>query len=62
MGLTAGAIKVVTDRKVSYIYGRLTEAEASKAVDVARGVQGVVKVVRVVEVITADELKAILGK
>ncbi|MEY2687876.1 MAG: hypothetical protein RL375_2074 [Pseudomonadota bacterium] len=61
-GMAGNAFKVVTDRRVVYLFGRVTEQEASRAVDIARGVQGVQKVVRMVEIITAEELKSILGK
>ncbi|MFM2067875.1 MAG: hypothetical protein RLZZ584_2784 [Pseudomonadota bacterium] len=61
-GVSVGAFKVFTDRRVVYLFGRVTEAEANRAIDLARGVQGVQKVVRMVEIITQDELKSILGK
>jgi osmotically-inducible protein OsmY len=61
-GMGANAFKVVTDRRVVYLFGRVTEQEAARAVDLARGVQGVHKVVRMVEIITAEELKSIQGK
>jgi osmotically-inducible protein OsmY len=61
-GVSVGAFKIQTDRRVVYLFGRVTEAEATRAVDLARGVQGVQKVVRMVEIITADELKSIQGK
>jgi osmotically-inducible protein OsmY len=55
----ANAIKVVTERGVVYLMGRVTEKEATKAADIARGVSGVKKVVRVFEIITDAELKAL---
>lgn len=61
-GMVANAFKVVTDRRVVYLFGRVTEQEAARAVDLARGVQGVHKVVRMVEIITPEELKSIQGK
>jgi osmotically-inducible protein OsmY len=61
-GVSVGAFKIQTDRRVVYLFGRVTEAEATRAVDLARGVQGVQKVVRLVEVITPEELKSIQGK
>jgi osmotically-inducible protein OsmY len=57
--LQAQAIKVVTERGIVYLMGRVTEREADRSVEVARGVGGVKKVVRVFEIITEDELKAI---
>ena len=50
------AYKVVTERGVVYLMGRVTEREAGRAADIARGVSGVRKVVRVFEVVTESEL------
>jgi osmotically-inducible protein OsmY len=52
----ANAIKVVTERGTVYLMGRVTEREANRASEIARGVSGVQKVVRVFEVITEAEL------
>ncbi|MFT3954252.1 MAG: BON domain-containing protein [Piscinibacter sp.] len=52
----ANAIKVTTERSVVYLMGRVTEREANRASDIARGVPGVQKVVKVFEVITEAEL------
>jgi BON domain len=46
----------VTHRGTVYLMGRLTEREAQRATEVARGVAGVVKVVRVFEILTEAEL------
>ncbi|HKX93174.1 MAG TPA: BON domain-containing protein [Methylibium sp.] len=54
--LFANAFKVVTERGVVYLMGRVTEREATRAVDIARGVAGVRKVVRAFEVISEEEL------
>jgi osmotically-inducible protein OsmY len=54
--LFANSIKVVTHRGTVYLMGRVTEREATRATEVARGVSGVVKVVRVFEVLTESEL------
>jgi hypothetical protein len=40
--------------------GRVTEREAARAADVARSVPGVLKVVRVFEIVTEAELDTIL--
>jgi osmotically-inducible protein OsmY len=56
----ATAIKVLTERGTVYLMGRVTEREASRAVELARGISGVQKVVRVFEVLTEAEL-ATLG-
>ena len=52
----SGAYKVVTERGVVYLMGRVTEREANRAAEIARGVSGVVKVVKVFEVVTEGEL------
>ena len=54
--LFSNAIKVVTSNRTVYLMGRVTEREAHRAAEVARGVDGVRKVVRVFEVITEAEL------
>jgi osmotically-inducible protein OsmY len=56
----AAAFKVVTERGVVYLMGRVTEREANRATDLARGVSGVQKVVKVFEILTEAEL-ATLG-
>ena len=52
----ANAYKVVTERGVVYLMGRVTEREATRATDIARGVSGVRKVVRVFEIVGEAEL------
>lgn len=52
----ANAFKVVTERGVVYLMGRVTEREAARASDIARGIPGVLKVVRVFEILTEAEL------
>ena len=54
--LFSNSIKVTTHRGVVYLMGRVTEREANRASEVARGVSGVTKVVRVFEVISESEL------
>jgi osmotically-inducible protein OsmY len=54
--LFAHSVKVITHRGTVYLMGRVTEREANRASEVARGVSGVVKVVRVFEVLTESEL------
>lgn len=56
--LDATAVKVVTERGVVHLMGRVTEAEAQRAAELARGVRGVQKVVRVFELISPEELAA----
>ncbi len=55
--LQANAVKVVTERGIVYLMGRVTTREAQRATDIARGVSGVAKVVRVFEDISEEELK-----
>ena len=56
----ANAFKVVADRGVVYLMGRVTEREAQRGSDIARSVSGVQKVVRVFEILSEAEL-ATLG-
>lgn len=60
--LHASAVKVVTERGVVYLMGRVTEREATRASDIARGVAGVQKVVRVFEVVSEAELASTVPK
>jgi osmotically-inducible protein OsmY len=55
----ANAYKVVADRGVIYLMGRVTEREAQRGAEVARSVSGVQKVVRVFEILTEAELAAL---
>lgn len=55
--LYANAIKVVTERGSVYLMGRVTQREGQLAADVARGVSGVKKVVKVFEYISEDDLR-----
>ena len=55
--LFANAFKVVTERGTVYLMGRVTQREANRATDLARGIDGVKKVVRVVELISEEELQ-----
>jgi len=53
----ANAFKVVTERGIVYLMGRVTPREAQRATDITRGIGGVAKVVRVFEDISEEELK-----
>lgn len=55
----ANVYKVVTERGTVYLMGRVTQREAQRATDVARGVGGVKRVVRVFEYITEEELRSL---
>ena len=56
----ANAFKVVTERGIVYLMGRVSEREATRGADIARSVSGVQKVVRVFEMLSDQEL-ATLG-
>ena len=60
--IQANAFKVLTERGIVYLMGRVTEREATRASDIARGVGGVQKVVRVFEIVTDAELADIQPK
>lgn len=55
--LFANAFKVVTERGTTYLMGRVTQREADHATNIARSISGVLKVVRVLEIISEDELQ-----
>lgn len=55
--LQVNAIKVVTERGVLYLMGRVTPREAKRATDIARSIGGVIKVVRVFDEISEQELQ-----
>ena len=57
--LYANAVKVTTERGVVYLMGRVTEREAERASDLARSINGVQKVVKVVEIVSDAELAEI---
>ncbi len=50
--LQVNAVKVVTERGIVYLMGRVTAREAKRATDIARSIGGVTKVVRVFEEIS----------
>jgi osmotically-inducible protein OsmY len=56
--ISANSYQVVTERGVVYLQGRVTQREGQIGADVARGVSGVTKVVKVFEYITDDEWKS----
>lgn len=56
--LYANAFKVVTEGSVVYLLGRVTQREGNQAAEVAASVGGVRKVVKVLEYISEEELKA----
>lgn len=58
--LFASAFKVVTERGVVYLMGRVTQREAKSATEKTRNVNGVNKVVRLFEIISEEELRGLL--
>ena len=54
--IQSSAIKVVTERGIVYLMGRVTEREAVRASEIARAQASVMKVVRVFEILTEDQL------
>ena len=60
--LFSNAFKVVTERGTTYLMGRVTQREADRATDIARSTTGVHKVVRVLEIISDEELANTLPK
>lgn len=60
--LQATAVKIVTERGIVYLMGIATEREAARAAEVARGVGGVQKVVRVFQIVSESELANIEQK
>lgn len=59
--LYANSIKVVTEAGVVYLMGRVTQREGKLAGQIASGVGGVRKVMRIFEYITEEELKQLTG-
>ena len=57
--ISANSFKVVTERNIVYLMGRVSQREANRATEIARGVSGVSKVVRVFEIVSEEELRSI---
>ena len=55
--ISATSFKVVTERGTVYLMGRVTQREGQVAADVARGVSGVQRVIKIFDYITEDELR-----
>ena len=55
----ANAYKVVTEKSIVYLMGRVTREEGDRAAETARGVSGVQKVVKVFDYLTDAELAQI---
>jgi osmotically-inducible protein OsmY len=54
--LFLNAFKVFTENGTVYLMGRVTQREADRVTNIARGTSGVSKVIRVFEIVTEDEL------
>lgn len=57
----ANAFKVVTERGNVYLMGRVTQREANRATEMTRSVPGVERVVRVLEIISEEDLQRLGG-
>jgi osmotically-inducible protein OsmY len=58
--LFASAFKVTTERGTTYLMGRVTQREATRATEIARNISGVQRVVRLFEIISEEELARML--
>ncbi|MBX3653572.1 MAG: BON domain-containing protein [Ramlibacter sp.] len=58
--LYANAFKVVTERGTTFLMGRVTQREADRATAITRTVGGVQRVVRILEIISEEELQRML--
>lgn len=54
--ISSSAFKVVTERGVVFLLGRVTAREADRATDITRRTNGVQKVVRLFEIISEEDL------
>lgn len=59
--LKSNAFKVVTERGTVYLLGRVTQREADRATEVVRATPGVQKVVRVLDILSEEELARLLS-
>ncbi len=58
--LFSNAFKVVTERGTTYVMGRVTQREADRATNIITATPGVQKLVRVLEIISEEELARML--
>ena len=56
----ANSFKVVTERGTTFLMGRVTQREARRATEITRSIGGVQRVVRVLEIISEEELQRTL--
>jgi len=52
----SNAFKVTTERGTVYLMGRVSQREANRATEVITGTTGVQRLVRILEIISEDEL------
>ena len=60
--LSANAFKVTTERGTVYLMGRVTQRESNRATEVVTGTSGVQRLVRILEIISEDELARMLAQ
>jgi osmotically-inducible protein OsmY len=58
--LLSGAYVVSTERGTVYLMGRVTQREANRGAEVAQGIPGVKKVVKLFEIISEDEYRRLV--
>jgi osmotically-inducible protein OsmY len=58
--LFSNSFKIVTERGITYVMGRVTQREANRATDIITATPGVLKVVRVLEILSEEELTRML--
>ncbi len=58
--LFANSFKVTTERGTTYLMGSVTQREATRGSEVARNTPGVQRVIRLLEIITEEELSKML--
>jgi osmotically-inducible protein OsmY len=58
--LYANSFKIVTERGTTYMMGRVTQREANRGTEIARTTPGVQRVVRVLEIISEEDLQRLL--
>jgi osmotically-inducible protein OsmY len=59
--LYGSAYKVVTEAGTVFLMGRVTQREGNQAASLAAGVSGVLRVVKVFEYISEDDLKQMMA-
>lgn len=58
----ANSIKTVTEQNTVYLLGRLTQREGARAAEIASGISGVNRVIKIFEYISEEELKQLSTK